>query len=80
MIIGCTGNYRKEEFYSILKKIHTILSKENVEFIISSDLKSNSKFNIPPDYRVMDFQTMIENVIFYLLLEEMGLSSQQFVD
>ena len=60
MIIGCTGNYRKEEYYLILKKVHAILSKENVELIISSDLKSNSEFNIPPDYRIMDFQSMIE--------------------
>ena len=34
MIIGCTGNYRKEEFYKILHKIHAILSKEDIEFIM----------------------------------------------
>ena len=60
MIIGYTGNYRKEEFYTILKKIHAILSKEDVEFIISSDLERNSDFNIPKDYKIMDFQLMIE--------------------
>ena len=60
MIIGCTGNYRKEEFYTILKKVHDILSKKDIEFIISSDLNKNSEFNIPPDYRIMDFRLMVE--------------------
>ena len=60
MIIGCTGNYRKEEFYTILQKVHEILIKEDVEFIISSDLNKNSEFNIPPDYRIMDFRLMSE--------------------
>ena len=60
MIIGCTGNYRKEEFYTILQKIHAILSKEDIEFIISSDLNKNSEFNIPPDYKIMDFRLMSE--------------------
>ena len=60
MIIGCTGNYRKEEFYTILQKVHEILSREDVEFIISSDLNKNSEFNIPPDYRIMDFRLMGE--------------------
>ena len=60
MIIGCTGNYRKEEFYTILQKVHKILSKEDIECIISSDLNKNSEFNIPPDYRIMDFRLMVE--------------------
>ena len=60
MIIGCTGNYRKEEFFSIVQKVHTILIKEEIEFIISSDLEKNSKFNIPPDFRIMDFPLMVE--------------------
>ena len=60
MIIGCTGNYRKEEFYTILQKVHDILSKEDIEFIISSDLNKNSEFNIPPDYRIMDFRLMAQ--------------------
>ena len=60
MIIGCTGNYRKEEFYTTLQKVHEILSKEDIEFIISSDLNKNSEFNIPPDYKIMDFQLMSE--------------------
>ena len=60
MIIGCTGNYRKEEFYTILQKIYTILNKENIECIISSDLKKNSTFNIPSMYKVMDFPLMVK--------------------
>ena len=60
MIIGCTGNYRKEEYYKILHKIHAILSKEDIEFIISSDLKKSSDFSIPQDYRIMDFPLMVK--------------------
>ena len=60
MIIGCTGNYRKEEFYTILQKIHAILSKKDIEFIISSDLKKNSELSIPSNYIIMDFSLMVE--------------------
>ena len=60
MIIGCTGNYRKEEFYYILQKVHTILSKENIEFIISSDLEKNTEFNIPHYYTIMEFSQLVE--------------------
>ena len=35
MIIGCTGNYRKDEFYPILQKTYSILKDRNVEFLIS---------------------------------------------
>ncbi len=51
MIIGCTGNYRKQEFYTILQKVHTILSDKNIEFIISSDLEKNTDFLTPRDYK-----------------------------
>ena len=60
MIIGCTGNYRKEEFYTILQKVHAILRKENIELIISSDLKKSPEFSIPPEYEIMDFQLMVK--------------------
>ena len=60
MIIGCTGNYRKEEFYTILQKIHEILSKEDIEFIISSDLEKSAEFQIPPHYRIMEFSLMVK--------------------
>ena len=60
MIIGCTGNYRKEEYFTILQEVHALLSIEDVEFIISSDLKKSSEFSIPSNYRIMDFPLMIE--------------------
>ena len=38
MIIGCTGNYRKEEYFIILERIYSILSKSDTELLISDDL------------------------------------------
>ena len=31
MIIGCTGNYRKEEYFIILERLYSILSKTDAE-------------------------------------------------
>ncbi len=46
MIVGCTGNYRKNKFFSILDKISHILFKRDVELLISNDLlKSKNKIN-----------------------------------
>ena len=60
MIIGCTGNYRKEEFYSILQKVYSILKDENVELLISSDLEKNTEFTIPNEYIIMEFSQLVE--------------------
>ena len=60
MIIGCTGNYRKDRFYTILQKVYSILKDENVEFLISSDLKKNTKFAIPSNYIIMEFSQLVE--------------------
>ena len=60
MIIGCTGNYRKEEFYVILQKVYSILKDENVEFLISSDLEKNTEFEIPNEYIIMEFLQLVE--------------------
>ena len=60
MIIGCTGNYRKEEFYGILQKVYSILKDENVEFLISSDLEKNTEFKIPNEYIIMNFLQLVE--------------------
>jgi len=60
MIIGCTGNYRKKEFYSILQKVYSILKDENVEFLISSDLERNAEFVIPNEYIIMEFSQLVE--------------------
>ena len=55
MNIGCTGNYRKEEYYTILNKIYTILEKTDAKLFISSDLEKNLNFQTPNDYNVMEF-------------------------
>ncbi|MDP6134492.1 MAG: NAD(+)/NADH kinase [Candidatus Marinimicrobia bacterium] len=60
MIIGCTGNYRKEKFYAILQKVYSILKDENVEFLISSDLEKNTEFEIPNEYIIMEFLQLVE--------------------
>lgn len=60
MIIGCTGNYRKQEFYNILEILHNLFKKQNIKFIISSDLEKNKKFNIPSDYKIMEFSKLIQ--------------------
>ena len=33
MVIGCTGNYRKKEYYSILDKIHNLLKNQGPNLI-----------------------------------------------
>ena len=53
MNIGCTGNYRKEEYYTILNKIYTILEKTDAKLLISSDLEKNLDFQIPNNYSIM---------------------------
>ena len=60
MIIGCTGNYRKEEYYRILQIIYSILKDQNVKFLISSDLEKNTEFEIPSQYIIMEFSQLVE--------------------
>ena len=60
MIIGCTGNYRKEEYYTILNKIYTILEKTEAKLFISSDLEKNLDFQIPSDYNIMEFSQLAD--------------------
>ena len=60
MIIGCTGNYRKEEYYSILNKVYTILGKTDSKLLISSDLEKNPNFQIPSAYNIMDFSQVAD--------------------
>ena len=33
MIIGCTGNYRKKEYFTILEKIFKLVSDSNTKFL-----------------------------------------------
>ena len=60
MIIGCTGNYRKEEYYTILSKIYTILEKTDAKLFISSDLEKNLDFQIPNNYKIMEFSQLAD--------------------
>ena len=60
MNIGCTGNYRKEEYYTILNKIYTILEKTDAKLLISSDLEKNLDFQIPNNYNIMEFSQLAD--------------------
>ena len=55
MIIGCTGNYRKEEYYTILERVIAIIENSDVTFLISDDLKKNMRFQIPDTYSLVEF-------------------------
>ena len=58
MIIGCTGNYRKADFFSILDKIYNYLFDKNIQFLISNDLlKSDEKLN-HEKYNLIDFDEL----------------------
>ena len=59
MIIGCTGNYRKADFFSILDKIHNFLSDKEIQLLISNDLlKSDEKIN-HEKYNLIEFDELV---------------------
>ncbi|MDP6853164.1 MAG: NAD(+)/NADH kinase [Candidatus Marinimicrobia bacterium] len=60
MIIGITGNYRKEEFYPLLERVHTLISSQGYPVLISSDLVKNTEYHIPSNYEVVDFSEFID--------------------
>jgi len=60
MIIGCTGNYRKDEYFSILAKIYAILEKSDVQFLISDDLKKHTRIQIPEFYSLVKFDVLVK--------------------
>jgi len=66
MIIGLTGNYRKEEYCIILEKIHRILANNNIELFVSSDMIKGSEADISIDYTFIEFSEMIKkcDIIF----------------
>ena len=66
MIIGCTGNYRKEEYCIILEEIHRILKNKDVELFVSSDLIKIQKQEMLINYNLLDFPELIEktDIIF----------------
>ena len=68
MIIGCTGNYRKEEYFSILERVYSLLKKSDVKFIISDDLKKNDKYKIPNVYQLIDFDSLAKQADILLAI------------
>ena len=58
MIIGCTGNFRKDKYFSILERVYDILTKLDVKILISDDMKKNDKFHIPDAYSLVEFDAM----------------------
>ena len=45
MIIGCTGNYRKTEYFDIITYVNDYLSNNNIRCIVSSDLYNLDNIN-----------------------------------
>jgi len=68
MIIGCTGNYRKEEYFIILERIYSILSKSDAEFLISDDLKKNEACDIPREYPLVEFDALAKQADLLLAI------------
>ena len=68
MIIGCTGNYRKEEYFIILERIYSILSKSDAEFLISDDLKKNEDCDIPNEYPLVEFDVLAKQADILLAI------------
>ena len=66
MIIGCTGNYRKQEYYTILRRIHKILKNKDVKLFVSSDMMKGTETNISSDYDILNFSELvsISDIIF----------------
>ena len=66
MIIGCTGNYRKEEYFSILERVYDILVKSDIKILISDDLKKNNNLQISNTYSFVEFETLAKesDIIF----------------
>ena len=58
MILGCTGNYRKKDFFNILDRICDIIAKEKIKLLISDDLiKSEIEKNYE-NYSLVEFDIL----------------------
>jgi len=68
MIIGCTGNYRKDEYFIILERIYSILSKSDVELLISDDLTKIEGCDIPSDYPLVKFNVLAKQADLLLAI------------
>ena len=60
MIIGCTGNYRKKEFFIILDRICEIIAKEKNKLIISDDLMKSEEVENYDNYSLLEFDLLAE--------------------
>ena len=61
MVVGCTGNYRKEEYYSILRKVHKQLDSNEFDILVSTDLLKTTEFEKPKSYQYLEFEELAEN-------------------
>jgi len=60
MILGCTGNFRKSEFISIVNQLNNYVMESNfdIQLIVSSDMLSMHKSSY--DYNFEDFDDLLE--------------------
>ena len=68
MIIGCTGNYRKEEYFIILERISTIFSKSDIKLLISDDLIKKDGYQIPDTYSLVEFDILAKQADILLAI------------
>ena len=66
MVIGCTGNYRKEEFFKILSLVHKYLYDKNIDIIVSNDFLNHKNKNNEDSYKLENFDNLINksDIIF----------------
>ena len=66
MVIGCTGNYRKEEFFKILSLVHKYLYDKNIDIIVSDDFLNYKNKNNEASYKLENFDNLINksDIIF----------------
>ena len=57
MIVGCTGNYRKDEYIEIIQHVNKFFSKSGIRCIISSDLYNLENINrqVLGELEIIDF-------------------------
>ena len=66
MIIGCTGNYRKDHFFKILDKIQNFFIDKKIKVFVSSDFVKDQNMSNQFDYSLLEFDNLIEqsDIIF----------------
>ena len=66
MIIGCTGNYRKKEYYNILEKIHKYYKSKKIIINVSDDFKRNNNYINDKSYSIVPFDVIADksDIIF----------------